>query len=627
MNFIKKHILRFIAAMSLCVVAASCSQEELGITPDGIFPLKFTATVDGMVSRANDTDSWADGDTIRVRIDTYPWIGRYSLNADGTIKSAIEALAWPYPNGRVSAWFPFFGNEGTEVSISDQSKGFHSFDFLSAQTEEQKNYKEIINLNFEHQMTKVHCNLIKGDGITEEDLATAKVSYYGFTSVTFSENGLTGNGNGLINTGSTYEALLLPQDMSGKPFIKVDLTVYVNRVPIPKTLIYTPESGKGKLEAGTFYTFNVTVQKDRLVVEPISGAWDDKNGPEYADQVLYRINLPQGHEQTISFSSNVTTMPKNATGGDIEYLLVKGREFSISCDMTDDNYVKGFVPTVKDADKLTMEGSNSEGMCNFNYKMNPQTENTENTDNTVNLVYDEYVQVGDIYFSDGTWSRELIEGRIPVGIVFKTDLTGTGDGPGTYGWGSTRRIRGYVVALTDAYNKIAWAKGTGWNKYFTVPYSESTTDPQQTTYSGYVNTNKMRTDDPDGIYSKVDLSSTSPSGLLAFKAAVEYRPANLSPGEPSAPTKNKGCSGWYLPSIRQLLDLSALFKLGIYLEKAGGTKLSNGQTTNDGYWSCTEVRGASNSCSSAFSYTFIKTTTNTSHTKTASGNVRSVLTF
>lgn len=632
MNSIKKYILLTIAAMSLSVVAGSCTQDEFGIEhgdklPPGEYPLKLTASVEGMKTRTNNTDSWDEGDEIRVRIGDYPWTGRYELNTDGSVKDAIDPLAWPYTDDYVSAWYPYL-ELGTEVSISDQSEGSHDVNFMIAHTDRSMNYKEIVNLNFEHQMTKVHCNLIKGDGITEEDLATAKVSYYGFTSVTFSENGLTGNGNGLIDTGSTYEALLLPQDMSGKPFIKVDLTVYVNRVPIPKTLIYTPESGKGKLDAGTFYTFNVTVQKDRLVVESISGAWEDEAGPENADQVLFRVNLPQGHKQTLSFSSNVTTMPKNATGGDIEYLLVKGREFSISYDMIDDNYTKGFIPTVEDADKLTIDASNSVGVCKFNYIINPQTENTDNTDKTVNLVYDEYVQVGDIYFSDGTWSRELIEGKIPVGIVFKTDLTGAGDAPGTYGWGSTRRIRGYVVALTDAYNKkIAWGKGTGWNKYLTVPYAESTKDPQQTTYSGYVNTKKIIDDDTDGLYSKVDLSALSPTGLAALKAAVEYRPANLPPGEPSAPTKNKGCSGWYLPSIRQILDLSDLFKLSIYLEKAGGTKLSDGTGQDDGYWSCTEVRGASNSCSCAFAYNFIKTTLNTSRTKTSNCNVRSVLTF
>lgn len=109
------------------------------------------------------------------------------------------------------------------------------------------NYKEIVNLNFEHQMSKVHCNLFKGDGITEADLATAKVSYYGFTSVTFSEDGLTGNNEEWITPGAGWEALLLPQNMTGKPFIKVDLTVTVNGVEIPKTLIYTPEAGRGNL--------------------------------------------------------------------------------------------------------------------------------------------------------------------------------------------------------------------------------------------------------------------------------------------------------------------------------------------------------------------------------------------
>lgn len=197
------------------------------------------------------------------------------------------------------------------------------------------NYKEIVNLHFEHQMSKVSCNLFKGDGITEEDLATAKVSYYGFTSVTFSEKGLTGNGNDMITPGDGWEALLLPQDMTGKPFIRVDLTVTVNGVSIDKTLIYTPESGKGKLEAGKFYTFNITVNKDRLDIIEVIGEWEDNSGPKDADEVTRRVNLPEGHGQTLTFSDNVTLKHDNEKN--IDYLSVRGKESSISYNVKEKN--------------------------------------------------------------------------------------------------------------------------------------------------------------------------------------------------------------------------------------------------------------------------------------------------
>lgn len=106
MKFIKNHILLSLAAMSLCVVAVSCAHDDFDFKhgdtlPEGKFPLKLTAAVDGMVTRASDTDFWDDGDKIRVRIGEYPWVGNYELNADGTVKDAIDPLAWPHTDDYV----------------------------------------------------------------------------------------------------------------------------------------------------------------------------------------------------------------------------------------------------------------------------------------------------------------------------------------------------------------------------------------------------------------------------------------------------------------------------------------------------------------------------------------------
>lgn len=74
-------------------------------------------------------------------------------------------------------------------------------------------------------------------------------------------------------------------------------------------------------------------------------------------------------------------------------------------------------------------------------------------------MYDDYVQIGDVYYSDGTWSRSKIAGKTPIGVVFRAGATGTGDLPDYYdGWDTTRRILGYVVALEDASTKTGcWA--------------------------------------------------------------------------------------------------------------------------------------------------------------------------
>lgn len=530
MNIKNIHIFRILAALLLSVVVGSCSQDEMIIEhgetlPPGQYPLMFTATVDGMMSRSIESEPWVDGDEIAVQIDDYPAIGLYKLNPDGSVKKCDDPLSWPYEEGCVKAWFPSVELPYTK-QISDQTEGFHNIDFLYAGTGTER-YSNTIDLKFKHLMTKVKCNLSKGEGITDDDLATAKVSYYGFTKATFSETGLLGDENdGLITSTSDFAALLVPQDMSGKPFIKVELTVTVNEVPIPKTLIYTPE--KLQLEAACSYIFNITVQKDRLVAQTVSGAWDDEKGPEYANQVLRRvnlnINLSEGEELDLSFSDNVTQVSGNTRAGNVpDYLLVKGKEFSISYDIKDTNHWKGLIPSVEDAGKLTMNCLRTKDVYTFTYKLVSDTVSFEYTNyaqvddkyywvaDTLSFEYDEYVQVGDTYYDDGTWSRGQINGKTPIGIVFRTDLTGTDDEPGNYNnWGDKRRIRGYVVALKDASTqKGCWGKGIAGNSYVTTTFSESSTDPLKSIYSGYVNTNKIREKDPDGLYSASTVSATS----------------------------------------------------------------------------------------------------------------------
>lgn len=204
-------------------VTASCSQDELvsehgnALTPDK-YPLLFTASIDGMISRADESEPWGDGDVIATQIVGHSLTGYYVLNPDGSVKESDDPLAWPVDEGFVRAWYP---SEKFPITkqIGDQSEGYHHIDFLYAQTVEKKKFNSTVHLLFKHQMAKVRCVLSAGDGVIDEDINTAKVSYYGFTNAIFSETGVEGDGdNGLITPTSDFTALLVPQDMSGKPF-------------------------------------------------------------------------------------------------------------------------------------------------------------------------------------------------------------------------------------------------------------------------------------------------------------------------------------------------------------------------------------------------------------------------
>lgn len=318
MNIRNIHILRTLATLLLCVVAGSCSQDELGIEygktlPPGKYPLMFTATVDRMMSRAVENESWVKGDEIAVQIDNYPVIGCYKLNEDGSVKESDDPLSWPYLEGCVKAWYPFvvLGNT-LEREIIDQSTGFHDIDFLYAATGKE-NYKNTIHLSFKHHMAKVCCKLFKGDGVTDEDIATAKVSFAGYPKASFKEGALSGSYiegkevNEWITPTSDFTALLVPQDMSGKELIKINLNVTVNGVGIDKEMIYTPS--EAKLEAGKAYTFNIIVRKDRLEVQTISGAWTESLENTAPTSDKYQIYLPENTSKLgeLEFSKNVIT--------------------------------------------------------------------------------------------------------------------------------------------------------------------------------------------------------------------------------------------------------------------------------------------------------------------------------
>lgn len=277
----KRHTWRdMAAAVLLCAGLASCSQDDIPGNPQGEplpggeYPLMLTASVDGIRSRAAGKDAWADGDEIGVRIGTDGAAGCYKLNADGTVKEAVTPVYWQNSaSATVTAWWPYANKNG--VYISDQSNGYAAYDFLTA-TAENQNYQTPVTLNFKHQMAKVKYTLQAGTGITADELATATVSVNGYYRLSFSQGTLKpySTGNSWITTYATSstegEALLFPQNMAGKQFI---------RVRINNTFCYyTPKAGEnvGNLVAGKAYTYTITVSAYGIEVKAVTGGtWSD----------------------------------------------------------------------------------------------------------------------------------------------------------------------------------------------------------------------------------------------------------------------------------------------------------------------------------------------------------------
>ena len=528
----------FLYSLLLAGALAGCSGDELegqgSALPEGEYPLRLSAEVDELQTRAGGKDTWASGDAVGIRKEGEDRVARYVIGENNALNPATpnQTLYWRTTDpATIKAWYPYEAQ--TNVYIDDQSKGYAAFDFLYAEGE--GSYNQPTTLLFKHQMAKVEYTLVCGDGITYTDLVTATVKVYGEIRASFTEGILAAadQRDGEITSykdGTSGSAVVVPQDMTGEPLLKVSIN--------GNNYIYTPETEEaGNLVAGMRNTYNITVHKDRIEVASVSGAWTDNvNEGNAAEAENYRVYLPEGHGRTLTYSSNVTDKGT--------YLEVKGNSFTLSYTVTGQNWVKGF-PIVEGLGKeeCTLSGNN----YTFTYS---------SLRSDVRLAYEDYIKLGDYYYSDGALSSDYNTDKTCIGIVFKIGA-GEGDVVSNYG-NKLTVIHGYVVALQDAHTDTGvW--GTRGTDIQQLPNESSFTGK----YNGYTNTNIVR---GLGDYSQ----------YWAFQQVAAY---------PTAPTNS---SGWYLPSIGQLQDIYNLSDRATLFTSAGGADF---KTSDEGrYWSSTEEK-------------------------------------
>lgn len=176
-------------------------------------------------------------------------------------------------------------------------------------------------------------------------------------------------------------------------------------------------------------------------------------------------------------------------------------------------------------------------------------------------------QVGDFFYSDGTWSTEQQSDKECIGIVFAvghneydvSDYSGTGIG--------TKQCNGYVIALNDVSSNWAmWGpQGVELGLYpkdeFGDPVQNGRENGQYNDWSGYLYSQIVKqTADQNG-----GLSPDSAEGYpLFYYAMVSYAEQVPAPAN---------TSGWFLPSISQIYQ-----SLGVSDELStvnGATEMAN----------------------------------------------------
>ena len=593
-NQFRTYLVAGVACLSLL---ASCStDEDDGTTlPDGKYPMTFTAQVDGLTATRATTDtdgktSWQAGDPVAISMDGGANHKQYKISNTGTDAMSPDGeaniLYWSKTQETLAAWYPIgctigSGGGGSEVSITDQSSSFGTLENILHAPAKGYTYSSgnPVAFTFRHALAKVKVTLQKGDGMENSDLSGATVTFMGSTAGTLGYGGMTGSGsNGSItpktvtsttngNSITTYTALLIPQQMQGEKFIKVT----VGTSNAARDYYYTPTgSTDANLEAGKEYAYTITVKKTGLTVQVTDNGAAWGSGTDITGSTPSTI---EHHVITITNNSSLNDLVvKDANGTAITaqhdgtyQLPATATTFSVSYSPSDKT--KSLVPT-SGLCRLSSRSANTDNglkyICNYSSVISDVT-----------LDLDKYVQAGDYYYSDGTWTPETPSASsdgspTAIGVVFYAGAGPDDDISHYSGSGLTGKIHGYAVAAKDLLDGAKTSYGGKLPKVsdrlqdYDVP---EIANNNNSSYNGYSVTK---------IIKESYISQTTTYEFPAFAACATYH-SNVQ----AAPNNS---SGWYLPSAAMLGAINGIKNSP--KNCPGGSVLKNSWGTD--YMSCSE---------------------------------------
>lgn len=530
----------------LCL--ASCASDELndGLLPEGKYPMSFTTAVEGQVPTRTTTDNtWSGDEQVALAIDDE--VKQYTPDNTGSSASltSTNPFYWQTANETkiVRAWYcgaEYNAAQPTKLTVqTDQSgDGYKQSDFLYAVPQEIAfKDRNKAKLTFKHLPAKVVIHLTNGNGLTAEDVKTATVCLVNqaTTSGEIDENNgivaQTTPGNAEItsnvlaasveNYQKSVQALVVPQQMRGKKFIKVT----IGKDAAARDYYYTPKvEGDANLECGMQYTYNITVTKgeELVVTNQTTVTWNEGTAQSgtVAPATSFNVTCPSGNGVDDLNISNAI-----ALSGD-KYTVNPNQSITISYKTT---FKRSRYNLVQGIAKVSTSTNAADGTITL-------TVSEIRGDLVFSFGKYEYAEVGDYYYADGTWSPDYTSGNgspACIGIVFKVGA-GTGDHANYYGNKLPKGIRGYVVALNDAFeSKCAWG---GDNVLIETSYD-------QNDYLGYYNSRKI-------------VAKANEGGHLKPDDAVNDYPAMyyISTYGNSFQTPSNS-SGWYFPSTGQLSDI------------------------------------------------------------------------
>lgn len=268
-----------LVSVLLLLVASvtSCSKDnkDRNRLPDGEYPMVFTAKMAEQTNtRATSNNSWVGGEEVAVQWENI--VKKYTVTDYNELSVADGLLPFYWlstENITVTAWYSHVYSDIRPTSFTVQtdqsSDGYQQSDMLYASQEVTFAYKSI---TFKHLPTKIVVNLQNGDGVTEDELINATVSIENqtITGVIADDWSVPQETPGNISiipnsipaisdAKRSVQALLVPQQMQNKKFIKVNIW--------GNDYFYTPiNDTDANLESGKQYTYTIIVKKNGITV-------------------------------------------------------------------------------------------------------------------------------------------------------------------------------------------------------------------------------------------------------------------------------------------------------------------------------------------------------------------------
>ncbi|MCG0224666.1 fimbrillin family protein [Phocaeicola vulgatus] len=289
----KTNIPIYIMYLWAALVLAACTGDDDAAWPEGGVPLELYAAVEGYSSanaqtRATTENRWEGGEMVRL------WIKNSisgstdeiytSVDSDGKLITNID---WTSSDEKkfINGVYPLLLNLGRfSVQADQRDKGYQDSDCMVAPSLRITVTSPDKTLVFRHVTAKVVVHLKVGNGVTDYELRTATVTFENLTCTGGNIN-LNNGTAGQVRPGTdhitpnevtpaadeyvrTVRALLPPQDMSGRKFVKIVIG--------GKTFYYAPAAGEANFFSGKMYEYRLTVTSEgieNIDMEEEGGTW------------------------------------------------------------------------------------------------------------------------------------------------------------------------------------------------------------------------------------------------------------------------------------------------------------------------------------------------------------------